>query len=300
MTSESAGAMFDHLSLGSLLTSMAKNPRRTDLISRSTAQDIFMSSPIVEPETLAAFDVGQYAVLQSKLPNGVPSTPTWQWFKVLAGHLSYDKASPDFSPRASAELGVLGSISAGNDAKVLAAARVLRSVAAEPTELSLQAEVRAELALNGLESALTKCVDTLLEQPKLASWVPLGMLAREIAAGQVRPENIDIPIILDFAAKVGEAEFASARTYATEDFLSARGAIHPADLVASIAPDRATARERYLAAEVCTPANLKTSTMFGSERELESDRIAVCQWLTALIRDDVVLGEDQSLAAAGV
>lgn len=273
------GAMFDHLTLGRMLGLMASNPRPTDRIAPAVAQDLFLTSPIVQPEALSALDFEQTSALDSLMPGGIPSTPAWQWFKVLAGRIPLDDAQSNFSPRARAELMVLDAVSREDDLETLRAVAELNSIVGEPTELALQAETRAHLNLNGLESTLSISVDRLLDQPKLAAWMPLPMLAEQIELQLPGPENIDLPIILDFAAKAGEARYASSRTYATEDLLTARGALHPSDLISSIPPDRATSRERYFAADVCTPANLRTSTMFGSERELESDRINVCQWL---------------------
>ncbi len=79
--------------------------------------------------------------------------------------------------------------------------------------------------------------------------------------------------------KIASTSFASQRTYAAEDYLTALGASRPADLCRHIDPSATTSRERYFFGEVCVPASLRTSTMFNNESELEADRILQCQWL---------------------
>jgi hypothetical protein len=274
------GAMFDHLPLGDVLRLMASGPRRTDRVDRSTAWELFGSSIQIQPESLAWVTDEQLRAFDEYIPGGLPSTPSWKWIQALIGHLPPADLETAFSSRARAELKLLHATSRRDAAQTLAAVSELDAAVGEATELALQAEIRADLSLNGLESALRICVDRLLARPELAAWMPLSMLAEQIEACSPPASNIDVPILLDYASKAGSTRFASARTYAAEDLLTARGALQPSDLASSIPPAIATDRDRYFFGQVCKPTNLKTSTLFGSERELETDRIAVCRWLT--------------------
>lgn len=274
------GAMFDHVPMGSSLRLVAAAPRRTDLWSRQKSVELFTAAQKIEPESLSWISNEQLRTLVDVvLPSKQHSSPAWQWSLAAEGRTCPALDETSFTARARAELALLRTLRVGDDVAILEAVATLNEAVGGETELALRAELTANLSLNGLEATLRMCVDRLLARPELAAWMPLTMLSEAIEAQAPPSGNIDVPIVLDHAAKIERGKFGPSRTYAAEDFLSARGALQPSDLASAIPPDRADGRERYFFGEVCTPANLKTSTLFNSERELETDRIAVCRWL---------------------
>lgn len=274
------GAMFDHLPVGNWVAARALAPLRTAPAPSSLARSLFMSSASVEPETLIWADAQQRAALE-KMPKGLPTGPSWSWAAQLAPDFPNALAPPEevFSHRAAAELSLIHAQRASDAPAMLVAVRKLEQAAGGPTGLSLKAEIDATLAIDGMAAAVRLCVDRLLTQPAVANWLPLTELAEALNAGSLPASNVDVPILLDFAAKFARSSFGSQRTYAAEDYLTARGATRPAELCKQIDTALATERDRYFLSEVCVPASLRTSTMFNNENELEADRIEQCQWL---------------------
>ena len=163
--------------------------------------------------------------------------------------------------------------------RLAAIADELEGITAAVTELSLLCRAHGLERSVGVEAVLGFCVDKLLEDANLAHWIPFTWLAGKLDDARVPASNINLPIFLDFAARMHGGVFASARTYAAEDYVLAKGATTPHGLAGACKPDEANQHERYFFAEVCVPASLKTSTLFTTQQELETDRLSLCLWL---------------------
>lgn len=287
------GAMFDHLPLGAWL---AHSPsfQLTESLDPRQASHLFASTKWFEPETLGALTHVQREAIINIRREIFPDTPSWLWNEVITGYRTCVDVLDRFSPQAAAELLLAETVRDDNPRSILAAIFALNRVAQGPTRTSMRAEIGALLATEGLQAALVKTTDYLLQRPEFASWLPLADLAAAVQRGDLPTTLIDVPIILDFAAKNANPALAPLRTYAAEDFLLASRAAHPAELCRTIDPPSATQRQIYFFGEVCTPSGLRTSTMFNNERELEADRLAVCRWLASTSLEDPERYEDEA------
>lgn len=272
-------AMFDHLPLGKFIRARTSVHRSTDMLETQSAKRLFAVTEPMEPESLSALSSDQLNALQNQMSGGIPTGPYWLWNRALAGQLRLDQIGHNISAVAIARLQLIEALRGTNSEDVLAAASELNHVIGEVSELSIRAEIEATESLHGIEAALAKTVDYLLSRSELATWMPLQWLASEAQSGSVVPTNIDVALILDFAAKFADPKLGPPRTYAAEDYLISRSVSAPSDLCETIPPEQASPRECYFLGEVCVPASLRTSTIFENERELENDRIATCRWL---------------------
>lgn len=276
-------AMFDHLPMAGWLRD-GGSAQSAEPHDGAVASQLFASSWLLEPETLGALGPEQRDALDA-VGGGLPPGPSWRWRDAIDGRHWEPGSTLELASLPAAELALAVATRSGDSDAILAAARQLNEVASGVTRIGLMAEVQATLATRGLTAALELATDHLLETPDLADWLPLRRLADEIEANPPPCSNIDVPIILDFAAKTVDPRLASERTYAAEDYLLASSAARPGDLCAARTPDTSTPRERHFLGEICVPSSLRTSTMFNNERELEADRIAVCRWLVVASPD---------------
>ena len=144
------GAMFDHLPVGNWIAARARTPSRTTPVPPSLARSLFMSSAPVEPETLVWADAQQRDALE-KMPDGLPTGPSWSWAGQLAPDCPSEATQPEavFSPRAVAELDLIQAQRANDAPAMLLAVRSLEQAAGGPTDLSLKAEIDATLVIDG-------------------------------------------------------------------------------------------------------------------------------------------------------
>jgi hypothetical protein len=279
-----AGAILDHLSIGRWLTHASKAPRRTDITAQEVMRAKFANSHSVEPEVAlwVSGNAGDICVRELMRTNRESSYLRWCLY--LSGRQAQaDELRGTLSEVTTAELAVLTSLADPDcSSDMMNATAHLAEIAGGPTELGLRAEIMAALRQRGLEAAIILAANYMLTSPDLAHWLPLKELAAEVRASEFTCHNcIEFPIFLDFVTKVADSSFSSDRTYASEDYLIAKGAHRPSDLVDRIPPESATPEEIHFFSELCTPSVLRTSTLFQNERELEQDRIVVCRWLIA-------------------
>lgn len=164
----------------------------------------------------------------------------------------------------------------------LAAAQELRSLGYNYRR-SLAAEIEALLGLERLDEALAIFCSAGLE----SGVDPLGLPTATMQAA-LTPEavtqharNIHVAIALDIIVRAGAIEAAPFRFYAVEDYLAANGADRPIALRIehlNVAPGDLV----YFLSEVCTPNILSLSIAFGTQAELQDERLSICRLLSQL------------------
>lgn len=271
------GAMFDHLPMGNWISEHCGPGHPFPAVDPTRARWLFCLTGEVEPESLAWLDPVRYTRLVAQTGSAAPLS--WDWHRSLAGNLAPAMLAARLSPRASLELSAMLELSDAPASRLSTLADELDEHSGAPSELSLLCRLRGLERSAGVEAAIAFCVDRMLADASLAHWLPLAALARKIEDEEIPRSNIDVPVFLDFTARMHGAEFAPARTYAAEDFVLTVGATTPLGLAGTGKPEDANDRRRYFFGEVCVPATLRTSTLFTTQQELETDRIGLCLWL---------------------
>jgi len=176
---------------------------------------------------------------------------------------------------------------------VLAAAERVSEQGA--TRESIYLRVAALLELMQVEAALEGAVGILVDQPLYGTWLPLEDIVRHVYADEVNqlPANIHTPILFHFCAEHVSADLGSYVSYTAEDYVMAHGYDRPSQIDWPNSPTPLPLVIHFLAA-VCTPSTLRLLTAFESERELEEERIAICQLLTRLAQDRREEFEDEA------
>lgn len=286
------GAMFDHLSSGRWLTAYASDPHLLENQS-SAASSLrrFINSSSLEPEVKRYLDQDKQQLLTRSL-QAPSTTPYLAWLDKLATH-QMGSGSGTLSRIAELELDILSAVANERLDDLLHKASEFETVVGDHSHLSLNARLKGELGLNGIQAAASFAVDRLLKNKDLAAWLPISAIAKQIIDEGVDAGSIDIPILLHFAAQEQSDPFASERTYAVEDYLAARGALRPTDLTSRIDRSEATDKELFFFRECCAASSLRISTLFQNETELEEERIALCQWLIAEKDDETEALEEE-------
>lgn len=119
--------------------------------------------------------------------------------------------------------------------------------------------------------------------PGLTAMLPLELCANSLTK-EVRKQlagRLAIPIVLDFYSRYVSDNLQNIRAYAYEDFLCAHGLQRPSELrtlVEQFPPPQLTYYLRY----ICVPENMQMSIAFTGTRDLEDERLAVCELLAEL------------------
>lgn len=163
------------------------------------------------------------------------------------------------------------------------------------TRESIYLRVAALLELMQVEAALEGAVGILVDEPLHGTWLPLEDIVRHVYADEVNhlPANIHTPILFHFCAEQVSADLGSYVSYTAEDYVMAHGYDRPSqiDWQSSATPLPLVI---HFLATVCTTSTLRLFTAFESERELEEERIAICQLLTRLAQDRREEFEDEA------
>lgn len=287
------GAMFDHLSTGEWLSAYAADPHLLDNEkSKASAIRRFVNTATLEPEISERISSVQRAQLQTLLPSTTENAYL-QWIERLVGK-DGGSDSKKLNRKAELQLDLLAAIAAERFEDLLRLASEFHEVCGGHSHLSLNALLQGEMGLRGVAAAATFVVDRLLEDPKLAAWLPIEDVANEVLKEEVDASLIDIPILLQFASQERADPFASERTYAVEDYLASQGALRPTDLTSRIDRSAANPKELYFFRECCAVSGLRVSTLFQNETELEEERIALCQWLIQDKNDQAEVLEEEA------
>ena len=150
---------------------------------------------------------------------------------------------------------------------------------------SAKMEVNCLIALNETRDAILRTANFCCENEELRHIVPLRSLLQGIRWRQVRHlrERIEVPIVFDlFWRTVDENEHETNRRIAYDEFLMAHNCRRPTDLKA-IADRFDLEALRYFLRNVCVHEVMDVSfDVYTSSREIEEERISVCQWLAEL------------------
>ncbi|MER9539801.1 hypothetical protein [Mesorhizobium sp. M0586] len=141
----------------------------------------------------------------------------------------------------------------------------------------------ALLELGRVRDALSNAVELLVSDPLYITWLPVRDLIRLVYRNDQNEfaGDIETPILFDFASKHVDQELSSYVSYTAEDFILTKDADRPSRVEWQLSTGDDALLVHFLA-EVCTPATLRLFTAFESERELEEERIAICQLLSRL------------------
>lgn len=156
-------------------------------------------------------------------------------------------------------------------------------LAHRPTRESIFLRVAALLELSRVESALDSAVAILIEQPLYGVWLPLEDTVRYIYDEEINrlPSKIQTPILFHFCSEQVNPDLGSYVSYTAEDYILTRGVDRPSAIEWANGETPLALAVHFLAT-VCSSSTLRLFTAFESEKELEEERIAICQILTRL------------------
>ena len=151
--------------------------------------------------------------------------------------------------------------------------------------VSAKMEVHCLLALDETRETILRVVAFCCENDELRHIVPLRPILSGVRWRQLRylRDRIEIPIIFDlYWRTVEESEHETNRRIAYDEFLAAHQCRRPTDLK-SIADRFSPDALQYFLRNVCVQEVMDVSfDVYESSRELEEERIAVCQWLSEI------------------
>ena len=149
-------------------------------------------------------------------------------------------------------------------------------------------EVHCLIALNETREAILRAAHFCCENEELRHIVPLRPILQGTRWRQVRHlrDRIEIPIIFDlYWRTIEESEHETNRRIAYDEFLMAHNCRRPSELKPSIHKFEPDAL-RYFLRYVCVQEVMDVSfDVYESSREIEEERIAVCQWLSEIDPD---------------
>lgn len=163
----------------------------------------------------------------------------------------------------------------------------------------VEAHILATARSGDLRGAVSGAVAHFLDRPELVTWLPLGDLAALIAANAEEHASLadmaELPIFFDLLAKNLTPDYQPRISYACEDFLETLGVERPSDIDFSLFPGGPRTLLHFLR-EICVLPVLRLSTAYGTERELEDERIRICGLLSQLDKDSSDRYSDEARA----
>jgi len=271
-------AMFGSLGTGQWLSALADDTESIGTKSYNrTAMKRFLSVPTLEPEVASSLGEIEQGELLLHLPKPEANAyMAWQTRLATKACGVYDDL---IAPLPLLELQLLEAFRKNDPTSLTAFAQSYEQQAGKHTYLSVNAHVQGVLGREGLAEAVKLTVQYLLNDIAMTAWLPIRDLASSlIGSERLPPTVIEVAILLDFAAALQASPYSSERTYAIEDYLQAKGALRPTDLLQRIPRSEASDLELYFMRKVCSIAALRTSTLFQNEKELEDERTALCRW----------------------
>lgn len=142
-----------------------------------------------------------------------------------------------------------------------------------------------------VRSVATACV---IDKNSMAM-MPVAECAAALDATARRELASDVatPIILDIYTRNFDGRYESERNYAYEDFLLSHGATKPSQLKENFDALFGVLFIYYLR-YICVPEVMQSSIAFGSQRELEEERLAVCAMLAEMDPAHLEVYEEES------
>ncbi len=109
--------------------------------------------------------------------------------------------------------------------------------------------------------------------------------------------KLGIPILFDIATRFMSESYTSRRSYAYEDFLTSHGVERPSDLATRVNEFDKRLLVYYLRF-VCIVEVMQSSIAFKSSREVETERLTICNLLLGLDPDNAATYETELLQVA--
>ena len=151
--------------------------------------------------------------------------------------------------------------------------------------VSAKMEVHCLMELNETRESILRVAHFCCENDELRHIVPLRPILHGVRWRQVKylRDRIEVPIVFDlYWRTIDENEHETNRRIAYDEFLTAHDCRRPTDL-RSIADRFQLQALRYFLRNVCVQEVMDVSfDVYRSSREIEGERIAVCQWLSEL------------------
>jgi len=163
------------------------------------------------------------------------------------------------------------------------------------THLAVYAGAISRLRHAQIVEAIKYAMTLLQGDRAYVSWLPMTEIANAALTSRTETVGlIETPLLLSIVAESVDESYLPRRAYACEDFLTAHGAQTPTQYIVLHSPPSSPEIIAFLR-DVCTPLVLRLSTAYGSERELEEERISVCRELVRLDPSNSDLYETEAL-----
>lgn len=143
--------------------------------------------------------------------------------------------------------------------------------------------------------AVSTATSEILRDPLLKHMLPLALILTKLDREflQANAGNIFLPVFLDICVKNISSSVVRKRDYAFDDFLRHQGLSKPSEL-----PDLGGEIDRearvYYLRYLCIPDIMSVSLAFGTSRELEEERLAVCRILSEIDPNNSEIYESES------
>ena len=141
---------------------------------------------------------------------------------------------------------------------------------------------RLEYDTDALNSAVVTIAKACTGNRHNWASMPVVEVVEAVIKSEAAPADmLSWSLVLDIATEHFDAKYARQRSYAVEDAWEGRGVASPSAIAALLTVDEKALGTAYLRS-LCTADILSDSDQFQTVRELEEERIRVCQALTEL------------------
>jgi hypothetical protein len=251
-----------------------------------TAIDSYVSSPYQEPNVLPYLAApGHYAeVLKDRYGSGDAIGIEL----VRAGVDGVSVRTADWASGFQAEAFTMQAYSSGDYRAALdRSSELLGSDNSRFRRIGTRYSAHCLLMLGRLKELVSFIAHHGVRDPGVIQMLPLEACAKKLTKAERKALASDVgtPIVLDLYSRYIAENLVNVRAYAYEDFLTAHGCERPSQLQSEI--DKIDRKELiYYLRYICVPENMQMSIAFSGSRELDDERLAVCNLLAALDPDN--------------
>lgn len=153
--------------------------------------------------------------------------------------------------------------------------------------IATRCEAFCLLQMDRLSEAVDFIARHALDDQGVIRMLPIGECTSKLNKTNLRElaPSITTPILLDVAARYLDDAYGNRRSYAYEDFLNAHSVERPSELKDHVAGFNKQLLTYYLR-YICVPEVMQVSIAFNSSKELEEERLRVCNILLSLDPDN--------------
>ncbi|RYG99934.1 MAG: hypothetical protein EON58_02045 [Alphaproteobacteria bacterium] len=277
------GLMFSHSPIGQWMTAVASAyaPRQVPFSAFNDGQRFVNDTSVLE--ALSVLDADGRTKYASQIADHFGSiSPIAEAAKIVSD-VAYTPTNI-LTEKAAAYLGLWGAVLAKSKSEILARSE---AAAGQGQREGVYHYVLALLQQGHTEDALRYAVSLLFKEPSYATVLPLDNLIGAVYPDDTNlfPHLIETPLLFWFYSEHVSAAHLSYLSYTAEDYVAAMGVRRPSELVdaATVGPP---AYIGLFLSEVCRQQTMRLFTVFATARELEDERIAICQLLAR--RDESV------------